>query len=293
MISSWYSRPMGLPVTCWRTSPQQHVVRVGVEPPATGIEQGRLLDAEPRQIFWLANARRVGGPFLHLLLVRRVAGDPTCHGGHLPERDLVSVGDALDVLVYRVVEREEPLVRGLEQKGGGEGLGDAAYPVVHLWRHRLPGSAVRHPHGSHPRVAGGLHGGHHPGRIALLERLLQCRVQIGSGRLFATPLACVPAAESPLLPLPPPHPLPSRSSNPVRRSTPFHIAWFLFWTNKHDPPFAGYLYPRTGRKQPPPYAPTFSETRHMRSSRRLPTIRIAPVRWRDAHRCWSGAMRTF
>src|SRR5215213_9042211 len=54
------------------------------------------------------------------------------------------------------------------------------------------------------------------------------------------PLACVPAAESPLLPLPPPHPLPSRSSNPVRRSTPFHIAWFLFWTNKHDPPFAGY-----------------------------------------------------
>src|SRR5215213_570103 len=188
MISSWYSRPMGLPVTCWRTSPQQHVVRVGVGPPATGIEQRRLLDAEPRQIFWLANPRRVGGPFLHLLLVRRVAGDPTRHGGHLPERDLVSVGDALDVLVYRVVEREEPLVRGLEQKGGGEGLGDAAYPVVHLWRHRLPGSAVRHTHGSHPRVAGGLHGGHHPGRIALLERLLQCRVQIGSGRLFATPL---------------------------------------------------------------------------------------------------------
>jgi hypothetical protein len=45
----------------------------------------------------------VGGPFLHPLLVFRVAGDPAGHVGHLPKRDLVLVWDALDVLVDSVV----------------------------------------------------------------------------------------------------------------------------------------------------------------------------------------------
>ena len=101
------------------------------------------------------------------MLGLRVAGDPAGHIGHLAQRDLIPVGDALDVLVDRVVEREEPLVRGLEEQGDGEGLGDAAYTVVHIGRHRLLGSAVRHPQGAYPRVLGRLDSGDHPRRIAL------------------------------------------------------------------------------------------------------------------------------
>jgi hypothetical protein len=119
---------------------KQHVVRVGVEPPGTWFEQRGLLDAGARQLFGSPNPRRVGQPFLHPLLVLRVAGDPAGHVGHLAQRDPIPVWDTFDVAVDRVVERKEPLVRGLEKQGGGEGLGDAAFPVVHLGRHRLPGA---------------------------------------------------------------------------------------------------------------------------------------------------------
>src|SRR5215210_9489038 len=48
-------------------------------------------------------------------------------------------------------------------------------------------------------------------------------------------LVWVPAAESPLLPSPPPHPLPSRSNNAITRSAAFHIERCIFLTNKRYP----------------------------------------------------------
>src|SRR5215207_8859505 len=72
------------------------------------------------------------------------------------------------------------------------------------------------------------------------------------------PLVWVPAAESPLLPSPPLHPLPSRSTNPVARSSPFHIDRCFLWTNKRDPSQSAMdPHTRTGRNPPPPSAPTF------------------------------------
>src|SRR5215218_2844517 len=76
-----------------------------------------------------------------------------------------------------------------------------------------------------------------------------------------SPVVWVPAAESPLLPSPPLHPLPSRSTNPVTRSTPFHIDRCIFWTNKRDPSQSAIdLHTRTRRKPRLPPAPTFPNT---------------------------------
>ena len=163
-------------------------------------------------------------------------------------------------MVDRVVEREEPLVRGLEKQGGGEGLGDAAYPVVHVGRHRLPGSAVRHPQGAHPRVLGGLHRGHHPRRIALFERLLQRRVQIGLGYLLATPGGVFTRADSSWLPSPrynrPNQEEPARLREEPERAA-FHIDRRMLRMNKRNSfKSASDLYTRTGRNPAPPCAPT-------------------------------------
>src|SRR5919112_4755195 len=49
-------------------------------------------------------------------------------------------------------------------------------------------------------------------------------------------LEWVPAEESPLLPSPPPHPLPSRSTNPLTRSAAFHIERCILRMNKRYPP---------------------------------------------------------
>jgi hypothetical protein len=60
-------------------------------------------------------------------------------------------------------------------------------------------------------------------------------------------LVWVPAAESPLLPSPPLHPFPSRSTNPITRSAAFHIDRCIFWTNKRDPSQSAIdPYTRTG-----------------------------------------------
>ena len=81
--------------------PEQNVVGVGVEPLGTGIELRRILDTSLCQLFGLPDPVWVGGPFFHPLIVRRVAGDPAGHIGHLPECDLIPVGYALDAGLIR------------------------------------------------------------------------------------------------------------------------------------------------------------------------------------------------
>src|SRR5215211_2110343 len=185
---------------------------------------------------------------------------------------LSPLGTPFTYWVDRVIERKEPLVRGLEQKGGGEGLGDAAYPVVHIGRHRLPRSSVSHPKGAHPRVLWGLHGGHHPGRVALFERLLQCRFKIGLGCLFATSVGMGGIPFAAITPL---HPLPIRSTTPVTRSSPFHIDRCIFWTNKPDS-FQSAIdrYIRTGRNPGLASAPTFPNASSRKASSQYPAYTL-------------------
>src|SRR5215210_946598 len=84
-------------------------------------------------------------------------------------------------------------------------------------------------------------------------------------------LVWVPAAESPLLPSPPPHPLPSRSTNRIARIAAFHIERCIFWTNKRDPSQSAIdPYTRTGRKPPPPPAPTFLNATSRKTSSHPP-----------------------
>src|SRR5215216_5703738 len=93
------------------------------------------------------------------------------------------------------------------------------------------------------------------------------------------PLVWVPAAESPLLPSSPPHPLPSRSTNPVTRSTPFHIDRCIFWTNKRDPSQSAIEpYTRTPRKPRLPPALTFPNATSRKTSSPPPayTFPISP-----------------
>src|SRR5215212_9415948 len=56
------------------------------------------------------------------------------------------------------------------------------------------------------------------------------------------PVVCLPAVEPSLLPSPPLHPLPSRSTNPVTRSTPFHIDRCVFCANNLSPFIRSSIY---------------------------------------------------
>src|SRR5919107_1717560 len=111
---------------------EQHRVCVGVLKFGARIERRRVLYTKLHQLFGPPNPLRIGEKLILPLLVEGVAGDPAGHVRHLAQRNLITIRDALEVLIYRVIEREEPISCGLEEQADGEGLGDAADPLVHV-----------------------------------------------------------------------------------------------------------------------------------------------------------------
>ncbi len=132
-------------------------------------------------------------------------------------------------------------------------------------------------------------------RYPLVHRRQRIELALGGldelslGACSPPPALCVPEAESPLLPLPPPHPLPRRSINPVTRIPP-STSTGAYSGRTNVTPLSrlsiGIFAPGESWRHPP--HPRFG-TRHLRSSLRWLNSRIAPVRWRDSHRSWTGA----
>ena len=83
--------------------PKQQRVGVGVVPLGAGIKQRGVLDAYLHQLFGLPDSLVVGEKLVLPLLVLRIAGDTAGHIRHLAQRDLIPVGDAIDILLDRVV----------------------------------------------------------------------------------------------------------------------------------------------------------------------------------------------
>ena len=109
---------------------EQVGVRVGVDLLGARCELGGLAQHESVEVREGEDALRILGERVDEVLVG-VVGVAAGHAGELAQGDPVAVGDTLDVLVDRVVERDHPLIDELQDERHGVGLGDAAQWPLH------------------------------------------------------------------------------------------------------------------------------------------------------------------